>query len=158
MYPKREVERSFRKFSDIVSDLMAARHQAWGNSFGHLMEHCRNDQIMQILLAPLAKNTSIDAVSWYQAAMKTAGSMVGTGSYALPHDDEERTALLYHFFLLMTESKVGVLGFCQEMYGVSDFRDMPEVLNNELVTEFTREIQYRLSEILVDAAKDQEIA
>lgn len=63
MYSKREVERSYRKFSDIVSDLMAARHQTWGSSYDHLMGHCRNDQIMQIVLAPLARNKNIDAVS-----------------------------------------------------------------------------------------------
>lgn len=158
MYSKREVERSFRKFSDIVSDLMAARHQTWGNSFDHLMEHCRNDQIMQNVLAPLARNKNIDAVSWYQVAMSTTGSMVGTGRYTLPYDDEERTALLYHFFVQIAEKKVDLSSFCLNMYGTSGFQDMATVLNNELVAKFTREIQYRLHEILADTAEDQEIS
>ncbi|MCP9851232.1 hypothetical protein [Cyanobium sp. Morenito 9A2] len=158
MYSRREVERSFRKFSDIVSDLMEARHQTWGNSFDHLIEHCKNDQVMQIVLAPLARNKSIDAVAWYQDAMSTTGSMVGTGRYTLPYDDEERTALLYQFFVLVAENKVNLSQFCQNMYGTSGYHDMARVLNSELVAKFTREIQYRLNEILVDTAEDQEIS
>jgi hypothetical protein len=158
MYSRREVERSFRKFSDIVSDLMAARPQTWGNSFDHLIEHCRNDQIMQVVLAPLAGNKNIDAVAWYQGAMSTTGSMVGTGRYTLPFDDEERTALLYQFFVLIAENKVDLSLFCQNMYGTSGYQDMARVFNGELVAKFTREIQYRLNEILVDTVEDQEIS
>ena len=39
-FTRREVERSFRKFHDIVDDLMAAKFQTWGDTFSQLVAHC----------------------------------------------------------------------------------------------------------------------
>jgi hypothetical protein len=44
------------------------------------------------------------------------------------------------------------------MYGTSGYQDMARVFNGDLVAKFTREIQYRLNEILVDTVEDQEIS
>jgi hypothetical protein len=85
---------------------------------------------MQVALAPLAGNKNIDAVAWYQWAMLTTGSMVGTGRYALPFDDKERTALLYQFFVLIAEDKVDLPLFRQNMYGASGYQDNDSSLYN----------------------------
>lgn len=90
--------------------------------------------------------------------MSTTGSMVGTGWYTLPHNEEERTALVYHFLVQIAGKRVDLSSFCPNMYGTSGFQDMATVLNNELVAKFTREIQYQVHEILADTAEDQEVS
>jgi hypothetical protein len=93
-FSRREVERSFRKFNDIVNDLFNAKFQTWGNMFTHLMEHCEKDPVMQVVTGPLKSNKNVNAEKWYNDALSSVGGRVGSGRYELPYDDEDKTALL----------------------------------------------------------------
>jgi len=156
-FTRREVERSFRKFKDVVNDLFRARFQTWGNAFTHLITHCENDPVMQVVTGPLKVNKNVDAEKWYADALRSVGGMVGSGHYELPYDDEDQTALLYQLFLMLEDNKINFPSFCVGMYGTTRYQDSVDVFNRELVQKFTRELSYRLDEIMVDIGDQQEI-
>jgi hypothetical protein len=157
-FSRRQVERSFRKFSDIVNDLIKATFQTWGNTFTHLMTHCEQDPVMQVVTQPLRENPGVHVEDWYAEAMGTVGGMVGSAHYELPYDDDDRTALLYQFFLLAENGKADFKSFCMFMYGSTKPQEMIYHLNQELVQKFTREVAYRLAEILEDLGDEQEVS
>jgi hypothetical protein len=149
-FPRRDVERSFRKFNDIVSDLFNAKFQTWGDAFAHLMTHCEEDPVMRIVTEPLRLNKHVDAGKWLADASASVGSMVGSGRYELPYDDDDRTALLYQFCLKIANEHLDISRFCVHFYGLTNFQEMTDTLNRELIHKFTREVSYRLDEILQD--------
>ena len=157
-FPRRDVERSFRKFNDIVSDLISASFQTWRNSFTHLIQHCEQDQVMRVITEPLRSNSAVDASKWYADAMATVGGMIGSGRYQLPYNDDDRTALLYQFFLNIQNKGLSVDEFCMAMYGTTRFQEMVDTFSRELVLKFTREVSYRLDEILQDVGDQQTVA
>lgn len=149
-FTRREVERSFRKFRDIVSDLFSAQFQQWGDMFTHLITHCETDAVMKVITEPLKNDPRIDAQQWFSEAISSVRGMVGSGSYTLPTDDEERTALLYQVFLGVEHDNFSISQFNQSVFGHSRYQDMVDTFNQELVLKFTREIEYRLEEIMTD--------
>jgi hypothetical protein len=44
-FSRRTVERSFRKFNDISSDLESAKPEAWGYLFTNLITFCESDPV-----------------------------------------------------------------------------------------------------------------
>jgi hypothetical protein len=156
-FSRREVERSFRKFNDIVNDLFGAKFQTWTNAFNHLMEHCQHDPVMQVVTEPLKCNKSVDAEKWYADALASVGSMIGSGQYELPYDDDDRTAILYQFFLMFYDNKVNLKSFCMGMYGCRNYQDFVDSFNRELIEKFTREMSYRLGEIREDIGNQEEV-
>ena len=89
--------------------------------------------------------------------MKTIGSMIGSGRFTLPLDDEDRTALLYQFLLAIDKNEIKVDRFCMHFFGKTNYQEMVVVFNQEIVEKFTREIGYRLKEIEEDVAGKETI-
>lgn len=156
-FSRRQVERSFRKFNDTVNDLFQAKFQTWNNTFTHLITHCEQDSVIKLVTEPLRSNRAVDAEKWYTDALSSMTSMVGSGYYELPFDNDDRTALLYQFFLLLDNNKVNLKQFCLAVYGTSDYQDAVHHFNQELVLKFTREVSYRLDEILADLGNRQDV-
>lgn len=157
-FSRREVDRSFRKFRDIVNDLMSAKFQTWSDCFTRLITHCENDPVMQVVTEPLRTDPRVDADKWWNDAVASVRGMVGSGNYSLPADDDERTALLYQVFLKLETENIDISNFCMAVYGHSKYQDMVNSFNRELVHKFTREVSYRLDEIATDTAGQQQIA
>ena len=157
-FTRRDVERSFRKFHDIVNDLMTATSQTWGDTFKRLVAHCETDTVMQVITEPLKTDSRIDANQWWNDAINSARGMAGSGQPKLPADDDERTALLYQVFLKLEHEDIDIGGFCLAVYGARKRQDMADTFNRELVQKFTREVCHRLDEITTDTADQQEIA
>lgn len=156
-FSRRQVERSFRKFNDIVADLFSSQHQTWGNVFTHLITHCEQDEVMRVVTEPLRTNKNVDAEKWLEDGLNSMTGMIGSGHYELPYDDDDRTALLYQLFLLIENTPFDFSGFCMTMFGSSHYQDMVHTFNQELVLKFTREVSYRLDEIMQDSGNQQEI-
>jgi hypothetical protein len=156
-FSRRQVERSFRKFNDIVQDLFSAQFQTWGDSFNHLVEHCEQDPVMRVITEPLRSNSEVDAEEWYQEILDSQTGGAGSGTYKLPYDDDKRTALLYQFFLFMYDEEKGfsLPHLNIVLFGKSKYQDMISVFNQEIVQKFTREVSYRLEEILEDIGDEQ---
>jgi hypothetical protein len=149
-FTRREVDRAFRKFKDLCDDLFQAKFQAWGHSFTHLIKHCEENPVMRAVTDPLRANKNVDARKWYNDALASVTGMVGSGHYELPIDDNDRTALLYQFFLLIENEGIDVDRFCTAVYGDTQYQAMVSHFNQELVHKFTREVSYRLDEIIED--------
>lgn len=157
-FSRRQVERSFRKFKDIVHDLLSAKFQTWSNTFTHLITHCEEDAVMRVVTAPLRANRRVDASKWYEDCMASVGGMVGTARYELPYDDEDRTALLYQFLLKVERDSLNIQQFCINAYGTTSYQEMVDIFNRELVLKFAREVSYRLDEIMADIGNRQEVS
>ncbi len=112
---------------------------------------------MKVVTQPLRENPAVNAGKWYADAMQTLGGMAGSAYYELPYDDDDRTALLYQFFLLAENGKANLKDFCVNMYGVSKYQEVINRLNQELVLKCTREVSYRLNEILEDLGDRQDV-
>jgi hypothetical protein len=157
-FSRREVERSFRKFRDIVNDLVSAKFQTWDDMFSHMITHCDTDPVMRVVIAPLLANKNVNADKWYADCMASVGSMVGTAHYELPYDDEDRTALLYQFFRKIKTERIEIGDFCINAYGATKYQEMVDVFNRELVVKFAREVTYRLDEIMEDIGDQREVS
>lgn len=155
-FSRRQVERSFRKFNDTVNDLFQAKFQTWGNTFTHLITHCEQESVMKLVTEPLRSNSAVDAEKWYTDALSSAQG-IGSGHYELPYDDDDRTALLYKFFLMLENNKVDFTKFCLAVYRTTGYQDAVHHFNQELVLKFTREVSYRLDEILADHGDRQDV-
>jgi hypothetical protein len=156
-FSRRQVERSFRKFKDTVDDLMSASFNTWGETFSHLITHCEEDPVMHAVTEPLRNNPNVNAQKWYSDCLASVQGMVGTARYELPYNDDDRTALLYQFFLRLEEGAVEFRNFCMYVYGHTRYQEMTDTFNQELVVKFTREVSYRLDEIMEDFGDEQEI-
>jgi len=157
-FPRREVQRSFRKFDDLVGDLLSAKFQTWGDAMSRLLAHCETDPVMQVVTSPLKGDSRVDAQKWWNEAVDSVGGMVGSGRYSLPIDDDERMALLYQVLLLVDGGAADLAQFSNSVYGVSRFQDMVDTFNHELVHKFTREVSYRLNEVVEDIGDQQEVS
>lgn len=156
MFPRRQVERSFQKFNDTVQDLFRAPFQAWDDTLARLMTHCEQDPVMKLVTDPLKSSQDFDAKEWFEEASNSAEGTIGTGTYKLPSDDEQRTALIYQV-LLLVQNGLSINDFCIEVFGVKKYQDMVSVFNQELVLKFTREVSYRLQEILQDIGDEAQV-
>ena len=157
-FKKRDVERSFRKFRDIVNDLFSAKFQQWGDMFTHLIVHCETDPVMKVITGPLRYDPRVEAKKWWDDALASVQGMIGSGRYTLPTDDDERTALLYQVFLGIENEKWDFQRFSMAVYGHTKYQDEVETFNRELVLKFTREMSYRLDEIVAENEGAEEIA
>ena len=157
-FPRRDVERSFRKFNDVVDDLFSAKFQTWGNAFTHLITLCEEDPVMRLVTEPLRSNRRIDAGKWHAEAVASVRGMVGSGHYELPYDDDDRTALLYQFFVKTEKEGLSIDKFCMSVYGTTKYQEMVDTFNRELVLKFTREVSYRLNEILEDIGDEPTVS
>lgn len=157
-FPRREVHRSFRKFDDLVNDVMSSKFQTWGDAMTRLVTHCESDPVMQVVTTPLKTDPRVDARKWWNDAIASVRGMVGSGRYTLPADDDERTALLYQVLLLLVNENVDFTKFCISVYGHTNYQDMVDTFNREIVYKFTREVSYRLNEVSEDTAEQSEIS
>ena len=157
-FPRRVVERSFRKFDDLVGDLLSSKYQTWGDALSRLLSHCETDPVMQVVTSPLKADSRVDAQKWWNDAVDSVRGMVGSGEYSLPSDDDERTALLYQVLLLVDGGAVNLATFSMSVYGVSKHQEMVNTFNQELVRKFTREVSYRLNEVAEDIGDQQEVS
>lgn len=126
--------------------------------FTHLIAHCETDPVMKVVTEPLKHDPRVDAKKWWDAAVVSGRSMVGSGQYILPTDDGERTALLYQVFLGVENDNWNIMRFSMSVYGHTKYQDMIDTFNHELVLKFTREMSYRLDEIVADNEGAEEIA
>lgn len=157
-FPRREVQRSFRKFDDLVGDLLTAKYQTWGDALSRLLSHCETDPVMQVVISPLKNDSRVNAQQWWSDAVSSVRGMVGSGHYSLPANDDEQTALLYQILLLVDQGNVDLTAFSTSVYGVSKFQGMVDTVNQELVRKFTREVSYRLKEVAEDIGDQQEVS
>jgi hypothetical protein len=112
---------------------------------------------MRVVTEPLKTNTNVNAEKWLQDGLNSMTGMVGSGNYVLPYDDDDRTALLYQFFLIVEYGEFDLSSFCLTMYGASNFQEMVHIFNQELVLKFTREVSYRLDGIMQDIGDQNQI-
>ncbi len=148
-FPRKQIERSFRTFSDRTDDLNSADHASWIQRLKLLIHHCRSDAVMQVVLAPLTANEKIDIAVWVASALATR-------RYTLPTDDDERLALIYQFLLGIHDGNVDVFNFGMFALGAGTQLDETfDKLNEHFVAPFERDIGYRLEEAL-ERIEDQE--
>lgn len=157
-FKRHDVERSFRKYRDIVNDLFSAKFQQWGDMFTHLIAHCETDPVMRFVTEPLKHDPRVNAKEWWDQAVASASGMVGSGKYTLPTDDDERTALLYQVFLGVENDNWDIKCFNMSVYGHTKHQDIVDTFNQELVLKFTREMSYRLDDIVADNEGTEEIS
>lgn len=156
-FTRREVDRAFRKFSDTVKDVFDAKFQTWGDAFTHMMTHCEQNPVMQVVTEPLRQNRNVDGEKWWLDAIASVRGMVGSGHYSLPIDDDDRTALLYQAFLALENGRVDFAQFCMSVYGTTHYQESVNTFNRELVAKFVREVGYRLEEIEKDLGDATEV-
>ena len=157
VFARREVDRAFRKFRDLVQDLYQTDHHTWGDRITHLLNHCEQNPVMKVITEPLRRNQNVDAGKWYDEYMMQESRPALP--YRLPLDDEDCAALIYQFLLLLEyeEERIDLVGFCYRAFGTSKHADSIRRFNAELVSKFTREIGYRLDEILEDIGGATEV-
>ena len=157
-FPRRDVERAFRKFSDLASDLMRAQFQTWEEHLKCFLTFCETSAVMQIVTQPLRQNPNINLEQWHAEFAASVGSMVGSGRYTIPSNDDDRTALFYQVLQAFNDGRINAKNFAISAFGETRFQNMVDVINREFVAKFVREMQYRIRDIETDTQGQSEIS
>lgn len=139
---RNDVEKAFRKFTDLTDDLENAGHASWIECLKLLIHHCRTNPVMCVVTKPLRENRNVELDKWTQAAFKKR-------QYELPSNDDDRLALFYQIFEAIIDEKFNLLNFTFEVLGsAGSFDDAFYQLNEHFVRKFGRDVAYRLEEAL----------
>ena len=156
-FPRRDVRRAFRKFSDMGSDVTRAQFQTWEAHLKNLLDFCETDPIMDIITDPLRHNPNINIEQWHKDFQTTVGSMVGSGQYEIPKNDDDRTALFYQVLRAFSDGKIDPGRFAVHAFGETKYQEIVNVINLEFVDKFIREMQYRIQDIEDDTQGQIEV-
>jgi hypothetical protein len=148
-FDKKQVELSFRKFSDYADDVLSSNHHTFNTRFNMLLNHCENDPVMSIISSQL-KNVDVHFDEWWEKGMSTGGSFAGSKHFDLPVDEKEQASLLYQFCLKINNGSIDFILFCINFFGSGVYDEMVFAFNEAIVRPMVRSIGYKLDEIRHD--------
>lgn len=92
----------------------------------------------------------VDFDTWYQQAMATGGSMVGSGRLNWPVETGERVAVQYGILQAVTRGRNDVLHFGLVFFGKTNFHDLYQHFVDHIIRPFRRDLMYLLRAILAE--------
>lgn len=145
-YDLYDVDNSFTKFDDLVSDLMNSDYSTFDSNLRAFLNHCENDEIMSIVCNQLECDNTVLERWWSGNDLNTAVSHVGSRKLNPPIDDKQKDALYYQICLKMSKEEDEVFGFCINYTNCS-----PDgaifYFNKNIVYPLVRSMKRKLNEI-----------
>lgn len=138
---------TLRKFYDYANDLMRSRHHNFNDNLRIFVEFCEKGEFMKDITSELKSNPNVDLDKWWKDFQSTGGSMVGSKRYALPINDEDRTALLYQFLLKINSGKISFDNFGMDAFGSLNLDHMVYEFNDAITEKLVRLLSYRLENL-----------
>lgn len=152
-FDRKQVEISFRKFSDYASDVVSSNSNIFYTRLNIFIHHCESDPVMSFICNQL-KNIDTNFEEWLRKGESTGGSMVGSCQFNLPVDEKARDALLYQLCLKINKNEIDLFGFCLDFFGSHGLDGMIYDFNEAIIKPMVRSIGYKLEEIEYDIETD----
>lgn len=151
-FDKKQVELSFRKFSDYADDVLSSNCHTFYTRFNILLHHCEYDEVMSIISSQL-KSIDVHFEDWWEKGMSTGGSFIGSKDFNLPVGENERDSLLYQFCLKINTGSLDLKLFCLDFFGSHDLDETVWDFNDAIVKPLVRSINYKLENIFYTVTK-----
>ncbi len=144
-FTPKQVEISFRKFSDNAEDLESSDYNTFDTNLSIFLNHCENDEIMKTITSPL-KNTEIfDKCD--KEFLSKGGSMVGSSKITFPEDEYERDSYIYQLLLKLKDKERDITNITMRAYGANVLSEAVYWFNEKITSKLTRSLKYKLEEI-----------
>ena len=145
-FKRKEVEISFRKFSDYASDVINSDFHTFSTRFKIFIHLCETDPVLKIITIQL-KETDVGFQKWWENSQNTGGSMLGSKEINLPVDEDLRDALLYQLLLKFHSKEIDFMSYCLDYFGETNFDMMVHSFISAIFLPLVRSINYKLEEI-----------
>jgi len=140
---KAEVTQSLQVYKDRRDDVLHEDETAFAHNLRRLVQFCEGDPLVQLVLAPLVRQHTLDAKTWWQETCQASDCYVST--MAFPEDPSEELALRYALLKLADEDDNFVARFGVGL-GKHKLDEWVNVFRVLIVRPFVDELSRRLSE------------
>jgi hypothetical protein len=127
-----KIQETKRKFANNATDLSNSNGHTFDSALNIFLDFCESDEIMASITKPLKESSTIDIAKWYEDFSKSGGSMIGSGRFVLPANEEDRLALLYRLLLRVHSGEIGFPGFCLHAFGATSTDQMAHRFNEAI--------------------------
>lgn len=147
-FKKEDISESFRKFNDYSNDLVGSDAGNFTNYLNIFIDFCEHDTIMSLITGQLKSNPRVDLKEWHKKFLRTGGSFIGSKHYELPLEEDDRISLLYQFLLAIQRNDIGVINFCVDAFGKTNYNEMIWDFNENITKLLVRGLGYKLDKII----------
>lgn len=146
-FDSRAFDRFSRELSQRWHDLSEAPYQVWGQLLDGLTYFFENDPVASYVLSSTSKENPVDFEAWHKDFKSTGGSFVGSKRYQIPVSEEAKTALFYELVKRFSTNEVDPIEFSLDAYGHTNYQDMIDDLNEQILNPLIRGIENKLYEM-----------
>lgn len=146
-FNRRDVLLSFQKFRDYASDVLSSDRVTFPTRFDIFLDHCETDRVMKVIRNQLMA-IDVDAIKWWYDAYQTKGSYVGSMTFSLPTNEDERDALLFRICLLIHDDKIDLVTFSNGFFRVESYNEMVSRFNEVIFKPMVRSLGYKIGGII----------
>ncbi len=146
-----QVTRSVEKFNDYGNNLANSSYSTFDNNLEIFLDFCENDAVFSAIHSQLLSVPDVDFQSWYEAALKTGGSFVGSCDLKFPSKADKRIALQYEILRRFARKAPEATDFASKFFPAARGASVDQwyrELGNAVTRPFIKEVNYRLQDIL----------
>ena len=144
-FTQKQVEISFRKFSDYAEDLDSSDYNTFDSHLSIFLNHCENDEIMRTITTPLKNAEVFDKCD--KEFLSKGGSMVGSSKITFPEDEYEMDSYIYQLLLKLKNKERDITNITVRAYGANGLSESVYWFNEKVTSKLTRSLKYKLEEI-----------
>lgn len=139
-----KIQETKRKFANNATDLSNSDGHTFESALNVFLDFCESDDLMRNITKPLKERSTVDMAKWYEDFSKSGGSMIGSGRFVLPANEEDRLSLLYRLLLRVRSGEIGFPGFCLHAFGATSTDQMAHRFNEAISRPLARGLLQRL--------------
>src|SRR5208282_4698692 len=141
-----KVEETKATFNEKAMDLLDSNGHTIENAINIFVDFCESDKIMATITLSLKDNANVNISKWYDDFSRSVGSMIGSGKFILPTNDDDRLALLYQLLLKIKSKEIDLRGFCLDAFGARGTTQMAYQFNQAVSRPLTRGLLHKIEE------------
>lgn len=127
-----------RKFTNYATDLSNSNGHTFENALNIFLDFCESDEVMVTITKPLKENMNVDVGKWYEDFSKSGGSLIGSGRFVLPTNEDDRVSLLYQLLLKIRSGELNYHGLCLHAFGATNINEMAYSFNQAVSRPLAR--------------------
>jgi hypothetical protein len=147
-----EISAALQELKKRWKNVSDARHQTWSGHFSGLMTFINENPYLADIIQREEQNNPVNFNDWWDEFQATGGSFVGSKHYSIPSDSSTKAILFYHFLKAVEAGTVNLDQFCVDAYGLSNYQEMTETVNREIVSHVVEEMERQLIDVRATAS------
>ena len=142
-----EISAALQELQKRWKNVYDARHQTWSGHFSGLMTFLSENPYLAHILEREEQDNPANFNDWWDEFQATGGSFVGTKRYSIPTDSETKAILFYYLLRSFEAGTVNLVRFCVDAYGLSNYQEMTDTINREIVSHVVEQMERKLIEL-----------